>query len=141
MNAPVVMPDRLKATPHVGPVDWRRMVQWLSDDKVISHEEAQRTIARCSQAESAQHALVRLANVAMARASDGKPLDIETLTEYLAQRAGLGGDQGRVGERACTYFRRVKRELGLNLLIIMIILFCMCSFVRGTTANKDMKCL
>jgi putative copper export protein len=48
---------------------------------------------------------------------------------------------GRVGERACTYFRRVKRELGLNLLIIMIILFCMCSFVRGTTANKDMKCL
>ena len=68
MNAPVVMPDRLKATPHVGPVDWRRMVQWLSDDKVISHEEAQRTIARCSQAESAQHALVRLANVAMARA-------------------------------------------------------------------------
>jgi general secretion pathway protein E len=36
-----------------------------------------------------QHPLVRLANVAMTRASDGKPLDIETLTQYLAGRAGL----------------------------------------------------
>ena len=89
MNAPVVTPERLKSASHIGPVDWRRVVQWLSDDKVISHEEAQRTIARCSQAESSQHALVRLANVAMERASDGKPLDIEALTEYLARRAGL----------------------------------------------------
>ena len=32
---------------------------------------------------------MRLANVAMARASDGKPLDIEALTQYLARRAGL----------------------------------------------------
>jgi general secretion pathway protein E len=32
---------------------------------------------------------VRLAAVAMTRAQDGKPLDIETLTQYLAQRAGL----------------------------------------------------
>ena len=69
------------AAVHHGPVDWRRMVEWLSDDGVISREEARRTIARCSQAESSQHALVRLANVAMERASDGKPLDIEALSE------------------------------------------------------------
>ena len=62
MNAPVVTPERLKSPSHIGPVDWRRVVHWLSDDKVISHEEAQRTVARCSQAESSQHALVRLAN-------------------------------------------------------------------------------
>lgn len=74
---------------HVGPLDWRRMVDWLRADGVISLEEAQRTIARCSQAESSQHPLVRLASVSMARASDSKPLDIESLTEYLAQRAGL----------------------------------------------------
>ena len=72
-----------------GPLDWRRIVDWLSTAGVISSEEAQRTIARCSQAESTQHPLVRLANVAMARASDGKPLDIEMLTEYLAQHCGL----------------------------------------------------
>ncbi|MEO6972958.1 MAG: ATPase, T2SS/T4P/T4SS family [Rhodoferax sp.] len=72
-----------------GPVDWRRMVEWLSVDGVISAEEARRTIARCSQAESAQHPLVRLASVAMQRSSDGKPLDIESLTQWLAGRAGL----------------------------------------------------
>jgi hypothetical protein len=37
------------------------MVDWLCSDGMISPEEAQRTIARCSQAESAQHPLVRLA--------------------------------------------------------------------------------
>ncbi|HWP11421.1 MAG TPA: ATPase, T2SS/T4P/T4SS family [Ramlibacter sp.] len=74
--------------PH-GPVDWRGLVEWLSHDGVISAEEARRTIARCSQAESAQHPLVRLAAVAMERAGGGKPLDIETLTQWLAGRTGL----------------------------------------------------
>jgi general secretion pathway protein E len=75
--------------PFMGLVDWRRMVDWLSGDGVISPDEARRTIARCSQAESAQHFLVRLASVAMTRAADGKPLDIETLTQYLAHKSGL----------------------------------------------------
>src|SRR5687767_11186061 len=72
-----------------GPLHWRHLVEWLSEDGVISAEEARRTVSRCSQAESAQHPLVRLAAVAMTRVSDGKPLDIETLTQYLARRAGL----------------------------------------------------
>ncbi|MDB5955821.1 type II/IV secretion system protein [Ramlibacter sp.] len=72
-----------------GPLHWRQLVEWLSEDGVISPEEARRTIARCAQAESAQHPLVRLAAVAMTRASDGKPLDIEALTQYLAARAGM----------------------------------------------------
>ena len=76
-------------SPYEGPVDWRRLVEWLSHDGVISADEARRTIARCSQAESAQHSLVRLAAVAMSRASDGKPLDIESLTQWLAGRAAL----------------------------------------------------
>lgn len=76
-------------TSHVGPLDWRRLVKWLERDGIISHEEATRTIARCSQAESAQHPLVRLASVAMRRTLDHKPLDIETLTQWLAARAGL----------------------------------------------------
>jgi general secretion pathway protein E len=90
MNA-VVKPLHVKNTPapFVGFVDWRRLVEWLSKDGVISPEEARRTIARCSQAESAQHPLVRLASVAMTRVADGKPLDIETLTQYLAHKSGL----------------------------------------------------
>jgi general secretion pathway protein E len=73
-----------------GPLDWRVLVAWLRADGVIEHDEAERTIARCSQAESAQHPLVRLASVSMRRAADDRPLDIETLTEWLAGRAGLG---------------------------------------------------
>jgi general secretion pathway protein E len=74
---------------HHGPLDWRRLVEWLRSDAVISAEEAQRIIKRCAQAESVQHPLVRLASVSVHRASDGKPLDIELLSEWLAARVGL----------------------------------------------------
>ncbi|RZJ25503.1 MAG: type II/IV secretion system protein [Haliea sp.] len=84
-----VQPKPTARTVHRGPLDWRLMVEWLSRDGLITAEEARRTVARCSQAESAQHPLVRLAAVSMARASDGKPLDIEALTQYLADQAGL----------------------------------------------------
>ncbi len=75
--------------PHMGLLDWRKLVEWLSEDGVITAAEAARTIARCSQAQSAQAPLIRLASVSMTRASDGKPLDIETMTQWLAGRAGL----------------------------------------------------
>ena len=65
------------------------MVQWLLQDGVIDDAEAQRTIARCSQAESAQHPLIRLASVLMRRATDQKPLEIEPLTQWLAGRCSL----------------------------------------------------
>ena len=96
----------------MGPVDWRSLVNWLSADGVITPEEARRTVGRCSQAESAQHPLVRLASVAMTRASDGKPLDIETLTQYLAHKAGLEYlridplrvDVGKVADTMSAYY-------------------------------------
>ncbi|CAN7555935.1 GspE/PulE family protein [Polaromonas sp. LjRoot131] len=74
---------------HAGPLDWRILVEWLSDDGVISATEAQRTIARCSQVQSAQPPLMRLASVGMTRLADGKPLDIETMSQWLAGRANL----------------------------------------------------
>ncbi len=82
-------PRSLSKSEHVGPLSWRLLVEWLQADGVISEEEAQRTIARCAQAESAQHPLLRLANVSMRRASDHKALDVELLTQWLAGRAGL----------------------------------------------------
>ena len=75
--------------PHVGPLDWRKLVEWLSEDGVISPAEAARTIARCSQVQSAQPPLVRLASVSMTRLQDNKPLDIETMAQWLAGRANL----------------------------------------------------
>ena len=76
-------------TSHTGPLDWRHLVKWLRADGMIADDEAARTIARCAQAESSQHPLLRLASVAMRRASDGKPLDIEMLTQWLASWASL----------------------------------------------------
>ena len=77
------------STPYRGPVHWRQLVDWMREDGVISAEEAADTIARCSQAESAQPALVRLAAVGIKAAADDRPLDLEQLTQFLAQRAGL----------------------------------------------------
>ncbi|OGB10142.1 MAG: type II secretion system protein E [Burkholderiales bacterium RIFCSPHIGHO2_12_FULL_61_11] len=82
-------PDSGSRKIHTGPLDWRQLVEWLSVDGVISSAEARRTIARCSQVQSAQHPLIRLASVGMTRLADGKPLDIETIAEWLAGRAGL----------------------------------------------------
>ena len=82
-------PTAAAGAPHIGPLDWRMLVEWLSSDGLISTAEAHRTIARCAQVESAQQPLVRLASVSMTRLSDGKPLDIETMTQWLAGRAGL----------------------------------------------------
>ncbi len=74
---------------HNGPLDWRTLVQWLLDDGVISGAEAERTVARCASAHSAQHPLQRLSVVAMARKADSHVLDVEMLTQWLAQRSGL----------------------------------------------------
>ena len=84
LSPPAQAPSRYE-----GPLELRRLIEWLASDGVISSVEAQRTIARCAQAESRQPPLVRLANVAMTREKDGKPLDLEMLTQWLAGRAQL----------------------------------------------------
>ena len=93
------------------------LVQWLQEDGVITAQEAERTVARCSSAESAQLPLVRLANVGVVSVQTKQPLDLETLTQYLAQRSGLTYlridplrvDVGRVGEvMSASYAERHK---------------------------------
>ena len=82
-------PGKAAKSPHVGPLDWRTLVEWLSEDGIISQAESARTIARCSQVQSAQPPLIRLASVSMTRMADGKPLDMETMAQWLAVRAKL----------------------------------------------------
>ena len=88
--APTTSSRKPAKAPHIGPLDWRTLVEWLSDDAIISVTEAARTIARCSQVQSAQPPLIRLASVSMTRLADGKPLDIDTMAQWLAGRAKLG---------------------------------------------------
>lgn len=72
-----------------GPVHWHQLLEWMREDGVITDAEARRVNARCSHAESAQPALVRLAAVGVESAADGRPMEVEQITQYLARRAGL----------------------------------------------------
>ena len=73
-----------------GKLEWRRLLDWLSDDDLIERGDAERTIKRFGSAHSAQHPLVRLGAAGLVRkGSAGKPLDTEALTEWLAGRCGL----------------------------------------------------
>jgi len=74
---------------HKGRLDWRVLVDWLREDGLVTPGDAQRTHQRLAAGASAQHPLVRLANVGLLHAGTGKPLDTESLTEWLAGRAGL----------------------------------------------------
>ena len=112
-----LLPQSIKPAQYQGPLDWRKLVQWLQEDAVITAQEAERTVARCSAAESAQPPLVRLANVGVVGARTRQPLDLETLTQYLAQRSGLAYlridplrvDVGRVGDvMSASYAERHK---------------------------------
>lgn len=63
-----IFPQPIKPARYEGPLDWRMLVRWLQDDGVITAQEAERTVMRCSAAESAQLPLVRLANVGVVSA-------------------------------------------------------------------------
>ena len=88
-NTPQQTDNSTKKTAFVGLVDWRRLADWLFRDGVITQKEHQRTVTRCAQAPSTQHAVVRFAALGIERASDKKQLDAEELTMFLAGRAGL----------------------------------------------------
>ncbi|OYT99034.1 MAG: type II secretion system protein E [Burkholderiales bacterium PBB1] len=73
-----------------GKLDWRRLLDWLSADDLIERADAERTVKRFSSAHSAQHPLVRLGAAGLVRkGTEGKTLDTEALTEWLAARCGL----------------------------------------------------
>ncbi|AKJ30515.1 GspE/PulE family protein [Caldimonas brevitalea] len=72
-----------------GRLEWRQLIDWLREDGVVTPAEAQRTQQRLAAGDSAQHPLVRLANVGLMHAGTGKTLDAEALTEWLARRSGL----------------------------------------------------
>ncbi len=89
-----------------GPLHWQAVLQALFEDQWIDEPTLRRALERCSHGSSRLHALQRVAAVSLARKSDGKLLDIEALTAWLAERCGLPLlridplkiDIGRVGE-------------------------------------------
>ena len=97
------------AVPHQvwkGKLDWRVLLDWLRDDKLISADDAERVVRRFGAGSSSQHALVRLGAAGLQRAGTPRPLDTEALTEWLAGRCKmpylridpLKADVGRVAD-------------------------------------------
>jgi general secretion pathway protein E len=109
------------ATP-TGRIDWRHLLKWLREDHIISSEDAERTKKRFGGADSAQHPLVRLGAAGLTRKNNGKPLDSEALTEWLAGRCGLPYvridplkvDVGRVAEIMSISYAERRRALPLH---------------------------
>ncbi len=71
-------------------LEWRLVLHAMLDDGLIDAEQARQTESRFAAGDSSLHALVRLGRAGLSRSGSGRPLDIEALAEWLAQRAGLG---------------------------------------------------
>jgi general secretion pathway protein E len=84
----VATPVRTQDLPR-GRLEWRPLLQWLHEGGVIGTEDLQRVEQRFGAGASGQHPLVRLGGAGMVRKSDGRVLDAESLTEWLAGRIGL----------------------------------------------------
>ena len=112
--------DRDRA--HRGRLDWRVLLKWLRADELISADDAMRTAKRFGAGDSVQHPLLRLGNAGLLRAN-GQPLDVETLTEWLARRSGLPYlkidplkvDVGRVAEVMSISYAERRRALPIQL--------------------------
>ena len=74
---------------HKGPLDWKLLLTWLTEDGVITLKEAERVAQRLAAGNSAQHPLVRLSGLNLVRQDKGGTLEVEALTEWLAKRLGM----------------------------------------------------
>ena len=61
----------------------------LIDDRLIARDEGKRIAEQATHFDGALHPLVSLSQRALTAPSTGKPLTLEVLTEWLAQRSGL----------------------------------------------------
>lgn len=103
-------------------LEWRQLLHWLAEDGVIDAEQVQRTEARFAAGHSAQHPLIRLGSAGLVRASNGKPLDAESLTEWLAGRLKmpyvridpLKVDVGRVADVMSANYAEARRCLPIQ---------------------------
>jgi general secretion pathway protein E len=114
MNSPADLPAQR--------LDWRLLLDWLQTDGLIDAPAATRVRERYGAGASRQHPLVRLAAAGLARARDGAALDLDLLTEWLAQRLKLPFqridplkvDVGQVADVMSIRYAESRRALPLN---------------------------
>ncbi|MCP5283728.1 MAG: Flp pilus assembly complex ATPase component TadA [Burkholderiaceae bacterium] len=70
-----------------GRLDWRQLLDWLRADGWIGADDVERVAQRLGAGPSSLHVLERLGGAGLQK--DGRPLDTDALTQWLAGRAGL----------------------------------------------------
>jgi len=114
---PLAADSSLAAARPRGRLDWHQLLGWLRDDGWVSDDDAQRVIKRFGAGSSSLHALVRLGGAGLQR--QGRALDCEALTEWLAQRVQLPYlridplkvDVGRVAEVMSLQYAEMRKVL------------------------------
>ena len=111
---------------HPGRLEWRTLLQWLLVDGLIDEDQLKRTEARFTAGDTSLHPLVRLGNLGLIRHDNGKPLDVDALSEWLARHVDLPFvridpltvDVGRVADIMSMAYAEAKRclpvQIGLN---------------------------
>ncbi len=103
-----------------GRLDWHQLLGWLRDDGLVSEDDAQRVVRRFAAGSSSLHALVRLGGAGLQH--QGRALDCEALTEWLARRVQLPYlridplkvDVGRVAEVMSLQYAEMRKVLPVN---------------------------
>jgi general secretion pathway protein E len=72
-----------------GRLHWRWLLQWLREDGVLDHDEAEQVRSRFESGHSSQHPLIRLGSANLSDARDGRALDAEALTRWLATKLAM----------------------------------------------------
>jgi len=114
-------PD-VRPAAHTGRLDWRLLLDWLHEDGWIEAADVERVARRLSAGGSSLHALVRLGGAGLVRSDavgQGRQLDVEALTEWLAGRAKLAylridplkADVGRVADVMPVQYAESRRAL------------------------------
>ncbi|MCZ8074995.1 MAG: type II/IV secretion system protein, partial [Paucibacter sp.] len=104
-----------------GRLEWRTLLHWLQEDGLIDEAQVLRTEGRFAAGDSSLHPLVRLGHGGLTRSNTGKPLDVDALSEWLAERAKLPYlridplkvDVGRVSDVMSVGYAEAKRCLPL----------------------------
>lgn len=120
--APMASVAKPKAGEGGAKLEWRALLHWLAEDGLIDAAQVRHTESRFAAGQSALHPLVRLANAGLVRASGNRPLDLESLTEWLAGRLKLPYtridplkvDVGRVADVMSASYAEARRCLPIQ---------------------------
>ena len=102
-----------------GRLDWRPLLQWLRQDGLVSDDDASLIATRFGAGASSQHPLIRLGGANLTDARNGKALDTDALTEWLAGRLNmpylridpLKVDVARVADVMSIHYAEMRRAL------------------------------